>query len=182
MFSSLSFQIVSIRRFMTALALGAMLVASLPATASAQTKIGFVDLQKALNTVSEGKAAKKKLKTEFEKKQKDLNKQQEQLKTLKAEIEGGMMMLSDDKKRQKVTEFQAKLAELQNVYLKHQQELAQAEAKATKKIFDKMGVIIEKIAKERGYDLVLERTESALLYAKDDMDLTAELIKRYDKK
>ena len=40
--------------------------------------------------------------------------------------------------------------------------------------------IIQQIAKEKKYDLVLERTESAILYARDDMDLTNELIKRYN--
>ena len=45
-----------------------------------------------------------------------------------------------------------------------------------------MGKIIEQIAKEKNYDLVLERTESAVLYARENMDLTDELIKRYNGK
>ncbi len=175
-------RMTTLKRFLlSALTLSVLLV-SIPATASAQSKIGYVDLQRALNEVSEGKKAKSKLKKDFEKKQKDLNKKQEELRKMKENIEQNSMMLSDDAKRQKAMEFQQRLVELQQVYVKHQEELAKAEAKATKKIFDKMGKIIEQIAKEKGYDLVLERTESALLYAKDGMDLTNELIKRYDKK
>ena len=152
-----------------------------PGAAFAQgPKVGYVDLQKALNEVSEGKKAKKKLKADFDKKQKALNAQQEELKKLKTDLEQNGMMLSDEAKRTKAMEFQKKMYELQQSYTTMQGELAQAEAKATKKIFDKMGVIINDIAKEKGYDLVLERTESAILFAKDDMDLTGELIKRYN--
>ena len=179
-------------RFLTlwrsaSLLLGALCVAialCVPSAAFAQekaTKIGFVDLQQALNKVDDGKAAKKKLKADFEKKQKQLNDKQEELKKLKADIEG-QLMLAEDAKRQKVAEFQKRMMELQQTYMALQGELAQAEAQATKKIFDRMGKIIEQMAKEKDYDIVLERTESALLFARSDMDMTEELIKRYNEK
>lgn len=171
------------RRFVAFL--GAALMSLLlltPSVSFAQSpKIGYVNLQRALNEVEEGKKAKARLKRDFEKKQKKLNAQQEELKKLKAEIENAGPVVSQEVKRKKAMEFQQKLMALQQTYMTLQQELAKKEAKATKKIFDKMGKIIAEIAKEKGYDLVLERTESAVLYAKDNMDLTNELIKRYNK-
>lgn len=145
-------------------------------------KVGYVDLQRALNEVSEGQKAKASLKKDFESKQKKLNELQKELESLKKNLEVQAQMLSEDAKRKKMMEFQRKMYETQQQYMAMQQELAQEEAKATKKIFDKMGEIIEQIAEEKGYDLVLERTESAVLYADDSMDLTPELIKRYDAK
>ncbi len=168
-----------------ALMLGALLVTCavmLPASAMAQSKIGYVNLQLALNEVDEGKTAKAKLKKDFDKKQKQLDKSQQELQELKTSLESQGMMLTEDVKRQKAMEFQKKMMELQQTYMTLQQELATAEAKATKEIFDKMGKIIDEIAKEGKYDLVLESTESAILYARDDMDLTKELIKRYNAK
>ncbi len=168
---------------MTRWMLGALLVLAMlaPASAFAQgVKIAYVDLQRALNEVDEGKAAKARLKKDFDKKQKQLDKQQEDLKKMKEDLEKQAMMLSDDAKRQKGQEFQRKMMELQQTYMELQGDLAKEEGKATKKIFDKMGVIIEGIAKEKGYDLVLERSESAILFAKPEMDVTAELIKRYN--
>lgn len=169
-----------------ALMLGALLVTlavMIPASAMAQTtKVGYVNLQLALNEVKEGQQAKAKLKKDFDKKQKQLDKSQKELQELKTSLESQGMMLTEDVKRQKAMEFQKKMMELQQTYMALQQELATAEAKATKKIFDKMGKLIEEIAKEKKYDLVLESTESAILYARDDMDLTSELIKRYNAK
>lgn len=156
----------------------------LPSAAFAQqtVKIGYVNLQRAINEVDEGKNAKAKLKKDFEKKQAELDKLQAELKKMKDDFESQTMMLSDDAKRKKAGEFQQKMMQLQQTYMKLQQDLAQAESKATKSIFDKMGKIIEQIAKEKNYDLVLERTESAVLYARENMDLTDELIKRYNGK
>ena len=151
-------------------------------TAFAQTKIAYVDLQQALNKVDEGKKAKAKLKRDFDKKQKELDKKQNAVKKLKDELEGQAMMLSEDAKRQKAMSLQKQMYELQQLYLNLQGELTQAEAKATQKIFDKMGTILKQIGQEKGYDLILEKTESSILYAKDSMDITAELVKRYNKK
>jgi len=169
------------------LLLGGLLIAlaiMLPASSAfaQDTKIAYVNLQRALNEVNEGKKAKARLKSDFDKKQKELNAKQEELQKLKEELESGGMMLSEDAKRQKVMSFQQKMYELQQQYMQMQGELAQAEAKETQKIFDKMGKIIEEIAKERKYELVLESTESAILYAGDGMDFTDELIKRYNAK
>ena len=156
---------------------------AIPSTALAQApKIAYVNLQLALNEVEEGKKAKARLKKDFDKKQKQLDKSQKELQELKTTLESNAMMLSEDAKREKAMEFQKKMMELQQTYMNLQQELATAEAKATKDIFDKMGKIIEEIAKEKKYDLILESTESAILYAREDMDLTSELIKRYNTK
>ena len=162
----------------------AMLVAGfvlIPSVGFAQQlKVGYVNLQRAINEVEEGKKAKARLKRDFKKKQQKLDALQNELKKMKKTFDDKTMMLNEETKRKKAMEFQRKMYELQQTYMKLQGELAKAEAKATKKIFDKMGKIIKQIAKEKKYDLVLERTESAILYARDDMDLTNELIKRYN--
>ncbi|MGM0555035.1 MAG: OmpH family outer membrane protein [Myxococcota bacterium] len=165
-----------------ALAMGVVLSAmAVSAPAEAQdAKIGYVDLQRALNEVDEGKKAKKRLEKEFEQKQSKLDKKQKQVKELKEQLDSSMM-LSEEAKQKKAVELQKQLAELQQLYMKMQRDLAKKEAEATQKIFKKMGAIVEDIAQEKDYDLILEKTESSVLYANDGMDLTDELIKRYDK-
>lgn len=168
----------TIARFIAALFVFGLILGT-SATASAQ-KIAVVDLQKALNSVAEGKAAKKRLKKDFESKQKKLDSQQKALLKKKQELESGLSMLSEDAKRKKVMEYQQEMYTLQQTYMQLQGELSQAEAKATKKIFDKMGKILEKIGKEKGYDLIVEKN-AGVIYAKETLDITKELIKRYDK-
>ncbi|QDG54338.1 OmpH family outer membrane protein [Persicimonas caeni] len=158
-------------------------VTAISAPAFAQdVKIGYVDLQRALSEVEEGKKAKARLKKDFDKKQKMLTDKQEEVKKLKQSLESGAAMMTDEAKRKKAIELQQEMAKLQQLYMEMQRDLAQKETKATQKIFKKMEPILNKIAKEKGYDLILEKTESSVLFAKDSMDLTDELIKRYDKK
>lgn len=157
------------------------LVMLIPSVAAAQApKIGYVDLQRALNEVEEGKTERAKLKKDFEGKQKKLDKKQKELLKLKEELEQGGMMMKEDVKREKALKYQKGLIELQQMHMAMQRELVGAEQKATRKIFKKMEGIIINLAKEGKYDLVLERTESAVLFAKESMDMTAELIKRYN--
>ena len=56
------------------------LAASSPVMAMAEdVKLGYVDLQRALNETEDGKKAKSNLKKVFDQKQKELDEQQEQL-------------------------------------------------------------------------------------------------------
>lgn len=146
------------------------------------TKMAYVDLQKALNEVADGKSAKEKLKKEFDAKQKQLDKKQEDVKKLKEDLEAQAMMLSEDARRERAMDLQKKMYELQQLYIQLQGDLSKKEAEATKKIFEKMGKIIEDLGKEKGYDMILERSESSILYAKPGLDLTDELVRRYNSK
>lgn len=163
------------------LALGVFLMLSTTALqAFAQSKIAYVDLQRALLEVEDGKKAKAQLKKEFDQKQKELDKKQADVKKMKDDLEAGAMMMTDETRQQKAMELQKQMYELQQLYLTLQGDLSQKEAEATKKIFDRMGKIIEQIGKEKKYELILERTESSVLWALPEMDITSELIKRYN--
>ena len=48
-------------------------------------------------------------------------------------------------------------------------------------IIGKMREVAEKIGQEKGYDLVLEKTEGGVVYTKGIDDITDELIARYNK-
>ncbi len=158
-----------------------LLFASMPAFAqTAVPKLGYVDLQKALNEIEEGKKIKAQLEKDFKAKQTQLDKKQQEVVKLKEQFEAQAAMLSEDARRQKGAEFQQKMYELQQLYVSLQGELATKEGEATKKIFEKMRKIIEGIGKEQSYTMIFERTESSVLYAKDGMDLTKELVKRYN--
>jgi outer membrane protein len=153
------------------------LVAAAPVAAD-DSKVAYVDLQRALNEVDEGALAKSKLKTEFDAKQRQLDSKQEELKTLKEDLDARGMMMTPDAKQEKMADLQRRLMEVQQLYYQLQQELSAKEAEATSGIFAKMGTLLEAMGREQGYSLIVEK--SAVLYAKPSMDLTNELIRRYN--
>lgn len=162
------------------MSLGVFLILGLTAGSAFAQKIVYVDLQRALLEVEDGKKAKAKLKKEFDQKQKELDAKQNAVKKMKDELESGAMMMTEDTKRTKAMELQQQMYELQQLYLALQGDLSQKEATETKKIFDRMGKLLETLGKEKGYDVILEKTESSVLYAKPGSDVTDELIKRYN--
>lgn len=171
-------------RFPTALlatsltfALVAPLALAAPA-AAADVKLGYVDLQRALNEVEEGAAAKKALKKEFDEKQKQLDGKQNELKAIKEELDARGSMMKPEVKQEKLADLQKRLMETQQLYVSLQQELSKREADATGEIFKKMGVIMNTMGEGEGYTLIVEK--SAVLYAKGALDLTNELIRRYN--
>jgi Skp family chaperone for outer membrane proteins len=80
------------------------------------------------------------------------------------------------------TEFQNKLLELQQVFMKEQQELQSAEAKQLGAITEKMKKIVAEIGQQGGYTIILEIQDARLLFAKPHLDLTNEVIRKYNVK
>ena len=157
----------------------AALLLLVPAVASAEdVKIGVVDFQRAMREVEEGAAAQKALKKEFDEKQKTLDGKQNDLKALKDELDARGAMMKPEVKAQKVEELQKRLMETQQLYMQLQQELSKREADAAGEILKKMGVIVQTMGAEQNFTLIVDRT--AVLYTREALDLTNELIRRYN--
>ena len=100
--------------------LGALLMA---AAAHAETKIGFVDMQKAIQSTSAGKKAKTELETEFNKKKKELEKKEADLKKMGEDLEKKKSVLSEDALGKKQAEFQEEMLKYRDVVGKSQVEI-----------------------------------------------------------
>jgi outer membrane protein len=141
-------------------------------------KLGYVDMQRALNETEDGRKAKANLKKVFDQKQKELDEQQAQLKKDIEDLDKKRTLLPADKVREKEAELQGRMQKVQQTYLRHQQDLTGKEQEATAKIFERMNKIIQKIASAENFSMVLDK--GALVFAKTHLDLTNELIRRYN--
>ena len=151
-------------------------------TAHAQEalKIGYVDLQRALMETEDGRKARADLKKVFDQKQKELDEQQTQLKSAMEDLEKKRTLLPAEKVRATEAEIQGKLQKVQQTYMRHQQDLSGKEQEATGKIFERMQRIIAKIATTENLTMVFDRTQAGLIFAKPHLDLTNEVIRRYN--
>jgi len=145
-------------------------------------KIGYVDMQRVLNEVEDGARAKEKLKKEFNEKQAQLDRKQEELKKKKEDYDKQAAVLKEEAKRQKQQELQQDFIELQQLYAKLQKELSENELGLTKEIFDKAQVVIAEIAQRDGFTLILDKAEGRILYAPPSMDITNEVIRKYNER
>ena len=146
------------------------------ATPALAQKIAYVDLQKALNMSTAGQKAKEEISGKFESYQDELNSRQEELKKLKDDLEKQAILLSEDARAQKERDFQRKLKDFQRFAKDVEEELQQKDAFHTRQILEEIGGIIETIGKRDGYTVILERTESSVLYGDPTVDLTDQVI------
>jgi outer membrane protein len=157
-------------------------VALTPATSVAAVpqvrKVALVDMQRVLNETKQGKKARGKLEKSSEAKSKKLEAKRKKLESEMAKLEG--------KSGAELAQLQEKLQrdymELQQMYMQLQQDLAVQENELLEQIYKNSQTIVNGLAKEYGVDLVLIRDDSTVLYADSSMDVTAELVKRYDAK
>ncbi len=155
---------------------------ALPTAARAELKVGYVDLQRALTEVGEGKAARDNLKKDLEAKKNGFEAEQAKLRDDKAILDKQGAMMSEEVRNQKFTELQKRFFDLTQKAEKLQVEMAQAEQKELRKIFDKMDPIIAAIAQREGLTMVFEKTDSGLVYAPESLNLTNELVRTYNDK
>lgn len=148
------------------------------APASAQVKIGVVDLQRALQSVNDGKKAKGKLEKEVHKRQKDFDRMQDDLKKLKDELEQKIAVMTEDVKRQKLQDYQRRLMEVQDYYLNNQRELAEMEQNLTRPIFERFHRILQEIGAKENFTLIVDR--QAVVFSDAGTDLTERLIQEYN--
>jgi outer membrane protein len=153
---------------------------SSPLVMAQDGKFGYVDLQRALMETDEGRAARNKLKKIFDQKQKELDERQEALKKSAEDLDKKRTLLPADKVRETEAGLQKQLAAVQEMYVRHQRDMQQREQEETGKIFDKMQRIIVKIASTENLAMVLDKTQAGIVFAKPHLDLTNELIRRYN--
>jgi len=174
-------------RNLTALAAFIMIVATLvvgvQGVAKAETlKVGVVDVEYIIHTSKKGKSAKAKLKKLFESKQKELDGAQEDLLKKKKEIEEGSAMASPEKKKALVMAYQQGLLSLQELYSKNQQELAKKEIDLMKPILKDLEEVLTSIAADEKYDIIMNRSEHGVLFARENFDMTKGVLNKLDGK
>jgi outer membrane protein len=157
-----------------------VLVAS--ASAAAQdSKIGYVDMQKAIQETSAGKKAKKELEKEFNAKKSELQKKESDIKKMDEDLKKKSVALSDEMKGKKMQELQQEMMKFQQEVGESQLKIQKKERELTQPILEKLQAAIEKVAKDGGYTLVLEKNEQSVLWAKKEIDLTDAIVKEFER-
>jgi outer membrane protein len=151
-----------------------------PTLARAETKFAYVDLQRALQEVEEGRNAQARLKTLQESKQKELDAEQENFRKQKETLDKQASAMSEETRAQKMQEMEKRLYDLQQKWMKDQQDLKTREQQEVRAIFGKMDPIIAGIAKRENFTMVFDKSTAGLVYAPASLDITNELVRLYN--
>lgn len=150
-----------------------LVVAECPA---AEMKIGVINVQKVLLTCEAGKKAKEKVDAKMKELQGTFKQDEEALKALQDEIKKKSSAWSEEKKAEKVREYQKNGRELQVKTDDAKFEMKQLQDKEVEPILKMLEKVVEKFGKENKYTAVLESRNG--LYFDDSIDVTDTIIKK----
>lgn len=167
------------RRFFAAVA--CLLALALAATVSAaEVKVGYVNMQRALENSAAGQAAARKLSELWEKYKAEITADKEKMEQLKAEIDKQSLLWNEKTRRDKEDELRRMERDYQRMLKDVQDEIKARESEFSETISKEILKVVEEIGKADGYTVILEKKSSAILYAPPTADLTDRVIKAYD--
>ncbi len=143
-----------------------------------EARIGVVDVQHALMATEDGIRAQHTLKKDFDKRQQELDAKQNELSKARDDIEKQSRFLSREALQKRTEDWQRRMVELQTVFVDYNKTLQKKQGELIAPISQKIMAVIARLAKKRGYELILDK--QAAPYARQDLDLTEQVIQMYN--
>ena len=171
---------MNIHRRTVLLVVSAAILLVMPGMVSAAsiTKIGVIDLQKALNATSEGVAAKTSLKQQHEVKQSKLDKMQSELEAMEEKLKSPV--LSEDAIEELKKSYRDKKKEIIDFLTASKREEERENQALSSRILSGLVKIAREIGEEEGYTVILEKSSSGVIFSLQTPDLTERVVKIYN--
>jgi len=145
-------------------------------------KIGVFNFQKILTESSAGKIIQKQIAEKGKEFQTKLKAEKDQLDELQKAFEREKLVLSAEKQREKQRDFRIRVNDFKKMQEDFGKEFKQLEVQLIKTVQNEVFQISGEIGKEGGYLLILERKTAGVVYRPDHLDITDQIIKKYNLK
>jgi outer membrane protein len=145
-------------------------------------KVGYIDIQMIASNSAEGKAAAQKIKAWEETKYKEIQAKQKQAQDVQTKLTQSGAVLNDAARSQSEKELQKLQRELQAMQEDAQQERLDLTNKLQAEFQDKLNPIIDQVANEKNLHMVFSVRDSPIVWVNTGLDLTQEVLKRFDAK
>ncbi len=139
----------------------------------AESKIGFINLQRVSNEAPQAVRAMKKIKSEFDKRDQDLQKLAKQLQTMQEKMEKDGLTMSESERRVREREFGDMNRELQRKQREFREDLSVRQNEELASLYESVNKVIKKIAETEKYDLIVQEA----VYFSPGIDITSKVIK-----
>ncbi len=168
-------------RAMIVIAVSAILAWGLGATDD-KVKIGVVDLDQAITSTDEGRAAR----DEFERKKREaeatLQPMVERYQELNAEMEAKQFVLSKEALRLKQLDLADLVNQIQNKQKEIQGQLEIDRERLVGPLRVKLAEIVEEVGRKESFSIILLRNAPGVMYSREALDVTDLIIERFNKK
>jgi len=156
-----------------------VLLLGVPASYSAEAKIGTVDSSRVLLESKAGQEGMKAIETIFNDKQSQFDMRSQEIMEQKEELERQSALISAEQKKQRKDKLEKDIRALGRFKEDSEIDLNKKRDEMLEKMSKEVRGILESYGKQEGYTLILER--SVVLYAPEAVDITDKIIESYDR-
>lgn len=157
-----------------------VLAAAAAGYAQQASKIAIINSQQAFETSVEGKKALTQMQDRENKIKADIQKLDDSIRLLENKLTTGRLTMTNEALAGIQSDIDKKTTERKRYEEDATREGNQFANNLIQKIRAEMVAVIEALAKEKGYDLVLDMITSGVVTSSPTIDITSEVVRRYD--
>ncbi len=162
--------------------LATALIILLPNISYSQLKVGYVDSDTIMENLPDAQDARQKLDGLIQEWQSELNKMESEIKAKRDDFEKRKLIMTEqtsEEMQQEIDKLEKEMADFRDKKFGANGEVFQKQNELMKPIQNKIFNTIQQLALEEDLDFVFDRSGDILfLYAKEEYDLTAEVLER----
>lgn len=155
-------------------------ILAVPLAAHAQGKVGVININAAIAGTGEGKKAIADLQKKYLPRRQELEQLQKELQGIQDQLTKPAPGSSEEGQRKLARDLEDKQKILKRKTDDAQSDFNADRDEAVQRMGQKMLVILRDYASQNGFSLVMDDTQVPIYYAATNIELTAEMMKRYD--
>jgi outer membrane protein len=144
--------------------------------------IGIVDLDQAVLSTEEGKAARSELERRAREAEVELKPMIEEVQAIMTEYQQQEAVRSDEWKQDKQLEVQGLRSRIEFKQKEVQAQLEVHRERLVAPLRTKLAEVVDEIGREGGYSLILMRNAPGVIYSREALDITDLVIKKFNEK
>jgi len=143
----------------------------------AELKIGYVNMQKVLEKAPQSAKAKSRLENEFQPREKSLNSQVKEIKTLEDKLSKDSSVMSDEERRKLEKDVLEKKRDATRAQQEMSEDFNMRRNEELGNIQKRVYEAVRALAKEESFDLLLA---DGVMYANDQIDVTSRVLQKME--
>jgi outer membrane protein len=161
-------------------AIGALLILATAAAGYGQVKLGYLNSQEVLEKSVEGKKIIARLQEAERQNQAAIARLDEDIRALQTKLSTQRITLSEEAAAKNAADLDRKSTERKRKAEDAVADMNELRDRLFKTLQDELIAVVNQIGKEKGYDFIFDLGKSGAVYWNTALDVTAEVIRRYD--
>jgi len=146
----------------------------------AQTKMGVINSKEVLEKSAEGKRVIARIQERDRQYQANIAKLDEEIRTLQTSLNTQRLTMTDEAAMAKQADLEKKTTDRKRMAEDAYSGMQELTSRLFKKVQDELIPLVEQLGKERGLEIIFDLEKSGAAWVSPAIDVSPEIIKRYD--